>query len=227
MGFSPDKIEGYEDYYLVEGCISFPKGISFYGDENEVIDEKSGVNKRHAHTDNLVHLTNLKIDVYIDPSMPTSGVDNWRTAINLAINDWNSISNFGAHFVLTSYPSSADITITSDNGALANNVVADALFPSNTGRPGNRIRVNLNNFSGLSESQRRRNMVHELGHCIGFRHTNWETNDGGSTTYGANLISGTPSVDNGSVMNGSTGSYSWNGFSYYDLVASRFLYPYA
>ena len=68
-------------------------------------------------------------------------------------------------------------------------------------------------------------MVHELGHCIGFRHTNWDIKGEGISSVGANYIPNTPNQDSNSVMNGGTASYSWNGFSSYDISAVKYLYP--
>lgn len=69
-------------------------------------------------------------------------------------------------------------------------------------------------------------MVHELGHCIGFRHTNWLSR--GEAEMNAIHITGTPlGQDPNSVMNGGTASYTWNGFSNYDIKAAQYLYtPY-
>lgn len=66
-------------------------------------------------------------------------------------------------------------------------------------------------------------MVHELGHCFGLRHTNWQA-IGEST---ANHINGTSSSDPNSIMNGGTAEYQWNGFSDGDQVAIKKLYPFS
>lgn len=80
----------------------------------------------------------------------------------------------------------------------------------------------------VSESTKIYNMVHELGHCIGFRHTNWEDegyyNQNGDY-IGGNYIPNITQPDPNSVMNKETALYSWNGFSQYDIIAVNYLYP--
>jgi hypothetical protein len=57
-------------------------------------------------------------------------------------------------------------------------------------------------------------LTHELGHSIGFTHT-----DG---TYG-NLVPNTPETDPNSVMNSFV--LPWNGFTPYDIAAVNTIYP--
>jgi hypothetical protein len=67
--------------------------------------------------------------------------------------------------------------------------------------------------------------VHEIGHTLGFRHTNWQARGEPESPYGANQIPGTPPSDFYSVMNGGTANNDWAGFSYYDRTAIRTLFP--
>lgn len=112
-------------------------------------------------------------------------------------------------------------------------VLASASFPNRRGTAGRTITVNTVNY-GLSTSEKRFVMVHEMGHCIGFRHTNWfdRNSDGNQTTndsegvgsIGANHIPGTPTgLDPNSVMNAIVDS--WNGFGNNDKTAVQYLYP--
>lgn len=217
MGFNIDDVRELDNFYLVEGDIMIPK-------------ERNDFITKQASTNNLVSSTNIaSISVYIHPSIPNSGVDNWRNEIGQALNDWNSIHGSCVNFTLSSSPSS-DIIIKSDTEWLPDETIASAGFPSNN-KPYNTILINLDFDSNrnVSSGQKRRNIVHELGHCIGFRHTNWQKprNQGGDNGYvgpGANLISGTPSDDVNSVMNGGTALHFWAGFSIYDIVAAKKLY---
>ncbi|MCF6347140.1 MAG: zinc-dependent metalloprotease [Flavobacteriaceae bacterium] len=216
MGYDREMIKEYDDFFLVEGDLMFSKNIKDYPAISDTF------TKQAVNNSNLLDLTKTNISVYIDNSMPSSGQDNWRTAISSAINDWNSISGSSVYFNLSTN-SNADITIKSDNGALPNNVVASAGFPSN-GNPYNTVLVNLDFLNiNVSEGSKRYNMVHELGHCIGLRHTNWDSQN----EYSANTIPGTPNGDSNSVMNGGTALFTWNSFSTYDIIAAQYLFPYS
>lgn len=217
MGFAKERITEYENFYLVEGDLMFSKDIKSYS---------KNITDRHAHTNNLVSQTNVtSMTVYVAPSIPTGGADDWRAAINNAINDLNTISGSKVNFEISTSPSS-DIIIQSDGNQLADNVIASAGFPTNN-QPYNQVIINLDFLSNVTvtESSKRYNIVHELGHCIGLRHTNWDIRGETAGTVGANLIPNTPNQDPNSVMNGGTANYEWSGFSTYDLIAIKYLYP--
>lgn len=221
LGYNLSEIKELNDFFLVEGDILYSKDIKDYPDT-----KNEGANLRHAHTDNLVYPTNLRITVRVDASIPTSVTDDWRTAVQSAIADWNGIANCGVFFEFTN-GNNANITVKSDNNQLENRTIASAGFPTD-GIPFNAILVNLD-FNGdmdVSEAGKRYNMVHELGHTIGFRHTNWDTR-GETSSDGANLIPGTPDQDPNSVMNGGTALSTWVGFSDFDQISARYLYPFA
>ncbi|MFA0960176.1 M57 family metalloprotease [Roseivirga sp. BDSF3-8] len=216
LDFSPDRIEEFPDFYLVEG------DILFYKDDYA----KDGPSTEQASTNALISRGNQNnVTVRIDGSMPSGGADNWRPEIQQAINDWNSVGCSRIRLVLTT-SSTADITIRSDFGALGNNVIASASFPSN-GNPGSFIQVNFDflNNTNVSSGQKRYNMVHEFGHCLGFRHTNWAGRNEGVGTVGANYIPQTPVNDSNSIMNGGTALNSWVGFSSFDVKALQNIYP--
>lgn len=75
----------------------------------------------------------------------------------------------------------------------------------------------MENF--LSLSQRIFLLAHEVGHNLGFRHTNVTNNPN------AILIPGTTSNDPNSVMNSNTCGLFWNGFSEKDRYAIKELWP--
>jgi hypothetical protein len=211
MGFRADMIEDKGDYYLVEGDISISKK------------ELSLQKPTQAMTQYLVSDSKIiNVIVKADNSIPSSGVDNWRYEIQQAINDWNSINGSKITMSYNESASNPDITIMSDNGSLNDNVIAASEFPSSSGNPGWRIRINLDFLSNMtvSLSTKQYNIVHELGHCIGFRHTNWVSRG----EENAVTVPGTPGDDPNSVMNGGTALYSWNGFSNYDISAAIALY---
>lgn len=220
LGYKIEDIKETEDFYLVQGDLIFSKNLNDY---------KKGETNRHASSNNLVSQQYRVITVGIDSSIPQSGKNDSRSAITSAMSKWSDLSGNSIAFV-RSYDPNPDILIKSDNNALGSNVIAAAGFPLSNGKAFNEILINFDFYNNLtvSENSKIYNMVHELGHCIGFRHTNWEGEglyDQYGNLIGANYIPNTPSQDANSVMNGGTALNSWNGFSSYDVTAVNYLYP--
>lgn len=105
-----------------------------------------------------------------------------------------------------------DVLVTTMYDA-ATNVIAKAYYPDYYGNAGNRVTINTY-YGTLSASERLFALTHELGHTLGFTHTNG--------TYGT-LVNGTPETDPNSVMNSFV--LPWNNFTPYDLLAVRTVYP--
>lgn len=242
MGFRTDGIIDKGSYYIVENDIMISKNADIFAKPlTEMVKPKIGPRTDQARTDYTI--TQSNVSIRIDSSIPSDGgTDDWHSAISTAIGYWNAIPNNRIVFSITT-SSSADIVIKSDSGLLdnngLNNVIAMSEFPSTSDKPGNMVLVNLDFYGNynVSTSQKAYNIVHELGHTMGYRHSNWDTNGEPSyatsylgpytfNTYGANLIDGTRnSSDLNSVMNAGTALDSWNGFSKFDILAQRTVYP--
>ncbi len=93
----------------------------------------------------------------------------------------------------------------------AANWVARATLP--TGNGSGYLEINPR-FNDMAANQKLFAMAHEMGHNIGFWHTDQTT---------GTLIPGTPVTDANSVMNSFV--LPWNGFTNYDIIAVRYLYP--
>jgi hypothetical protein len=230
--FSGSKIVDIGDYYMVDDDILFKKF-----DTTKTKSTSSNASYRlgnpsdpsesilQYNTFNLIDYTQQSfIPVKIDNAIPTSGPDNWRAELTSAVAAYNSVSNIQLQLVESTTANL--INIKSDNGSLPDGTVAMAEWPT-YGHPGLSILVNLDFHSDLSLSSNQKiyNLVHELGHCFGLRHSNWQSRGESESPNGAQLISNTSSSDPNSVMNGGTALNSWVGFSSGDIIALQKLYP--
>lgn len=136
---------------------------------------------------------------------------DWRRAITDAVAQYNAISNSNLRISITNNRNNADARIF--NGFSNQNWVARALLPNSSRRVGSWIEINTK-FNGMAAGRKLFTMVHEMGHNFGLLHTN--------QSQGA-VIPGTPIQDPRSVMNSSV--LDWNGFTNFDVVAIRALYP--
>lgn len=153
-----------------------------------------------------------------------SGLESsWQTALRAAMADWNAIgSGVSIQFVEGS-PSNitASMTVFGDFSNCSG-TAARADFPSGA-QPGSALQVSSQFAPCLGASQKEATMVHELGHSIGFRHTDWQGHEN-AAPEGANLITDTPQTDPYSIMNRAGPAAGWGGFSYYDKVGAFYLY---
>jgi predicted Zn-dependent protease len=167
------------------------------------------------------------ISIYADNTVPAE----WISALDLAIANWNSTYS---HVVMkrvtaittttttgrgkkkttttTTTPPAYNILVTTLYDA-STSMVAQAFLPYSNGTVGNEVDINTY-YNYLSSSYKTFTLTHELGHSIGFTHTD--------ATYG-NLIPGTPETDPNSVMNSFV--LPWNGFTSYDVLAVNTIYP--
>jgi hypothetical protein len=117
--------------------------------------------------------------------------------------------------------------------------LASSGFPSSTGTPYPTVNVNTNAITSYSTSATFLNFAasifaHEVGHCIGFRHTDYMNRayscggspaNEGASTVGAILIPGTPSgPDPNSWMLACVGAGQNRPFNANDKTALNYLY---
>jgi hypothetical protein len=219
LGFRADMIEDHGDYVLVEGDIYLSKT------QLRAVPLLPGGDpmapKLQYRTTNLVTSANVR-DVVVNVSGLASQ-PAWQTAARDAMTHWNGT---GSNVQMTEGTSAVDITVATT--CTSSNVAAYASFPSG-GNVGPTIYVNTCFAYSTSSAQKVHNMVHELGHTLGFRHSNYTQQGESAGTEGAVHIYGTPTSGNatGSVMNGGTALNSWAGFAASDLTAVRAIYPLA
>lgn len=194
----------------------------------------------HYRTTNLVTGTPRTIKVGIDPAFGSSAI----TALNNTIAMYNA-ENINLSFQLTTvtvsgkgkkktYNTDADILITAFNerprrGFITLGIAAG--FPTNGGDPANGFGLNTYWIDNLGPSieEIKGVMAHEIGHTIGFRHTDYATRvscgsntNEGSAGVGAIYIPGTPTgSDTSSWMQACGPATTFNGN---DVTALNFLY---
>ncbi|WP_342379534.1 zinc-dependent metalloprotease [Myxococcus stipitatus] len=176
-------------------------------------------------TTNLVSSTVRKI--CINPTAGFNSYSRLSQGLDLAIQNYNAL---GLSFTLARGPTTgcnANITATTMSGA-----GGSAGFPSG-GLPYGTINIGTG-LQSYSVDVNEHVITHEIGHCIGFRHSDYYNRsiscgsggNEGSAGVGAILINGTPSTATvgGSVMNScfrSTESGEWTST---DITALNVLY---
>ncbi|MFP2896217.1 zinc-dependent metalloprotease [Corallococcus sp. 4LFB] len=177
-------------------------------------------------TTNLVSSTVKKI--CINPTSTFNSYSRLSQGLDLAIQNYNQR---GLSFTMARGPTSgcsANITATVTSGA-----GGSAGFPSG-GRPYGTINIGTA-LQSYSVDVNEHVITHELGHTIGFRHSDYYNRSiscGGSATnegsagVGAILISGTPSnaTVGGSIMNSCFRSTESGEFTSTDITALNALY---
>ena len=189
---------------------------------------------RQYRTNNLISSRNRTIDIlgYTGSCCALSG--NMRTGLQWAVNNYNRINttlNFRLTFG-TNYQA-ADMVVYNNGGSGAG---GQAEFPSG-GRPGKFIQI-LDGTGRLSNNLNEHVIGHEMGHAVGFRHTDYArrkcdgSNEGTAGSIGAVHIPGTPTanrwgqsgLDSGSLMISCFDGSEDGEFSNADITALEFLY---
>ncbi|HVI45065.1 MAG TPA: M57 family metalloprotease [Chitinophaga sp.] len=210
-GFSRNDIVEMKDRYVVQGDIIFYK---------QEPGQKNGPTTEQARSPYLVAPAYRNINVYLNAGSFSSV--NLNSIVDNVIASYNAVGS-GIHLNRVYAAGQANIEIV-QNSSLQLGICGQAGFPFSNGQPFNNVFISeytLNYYHLTSTAQLTLLVAHELGHCLGLRHTNWQSQGEGS----AIPIPSTPGTDGASVMNGATCGNNWGGFSYYDQIALKALYP--
>ncbi|OJJ18754.1 protease B [marine bacterium AO1-C] len=202
MGFSTEGVLKADDGYIVERDIFIP--VERLGEQYENPLVLRAGQEEQYRTTNVVNTNGGRVvTIYLD----TRFNSNYQTALQGAIGAYNNL-NLDLSFQQTNNESGADIRITRLNRFLELfGVLGSAGFPTASGDPFNRIQLSgvMESSFGYSIGAIATVIGHEIGHCIGFRHTDYfdrSISCGGATDpepaapEGAILIPGTPSGAN-------------------------------
>ncbi|MGZ3911283.1 MAG: M57 family metalloprotease [Flavisolibacter sp.] len=226
LGFGTSSVQRHEDGYLVEGDIILTPELLNSVPSSQFL--RVG-NEEQYRTTNLVKANGGRtITVALSGKLPSS----YGAALDIMVQRYNA-----QKLLLTFQRVSSGANITFDAGH--GSYLASSGFPTSSGDPYNSVKVNAQAIGAGNGSSTFNNYLatifaHEVGHCIGFRHTDYmdrsyscggsPTNEGASTV-GAIQIPGTPSgPDPNSWMLACIGSGQDRPFNSNDKTALNYLY---
>lgn len=189
----------FDDGYLVEGDIYIP---------SSAIRSLSGSQRipsvEQYSTNNLVNASGGRvITMYASEGGRNGYSPGMIAGLDLAIARYNA-QGLNITFQRITNSSSADIVMTRlSKGEERRGILGSAGFPTDSGDPYHEIKMSgiLESTYGLTTEGIATIVAHEMGHCVGFRHTDYfdrSVSCGGSASnegdagVGANLIPGTP-----------------------------------
>jgi hypothetical protein len=233
-GFLPQKIEKTKTGdFLVDGDVLVSKDqMKEFGSNHDVHSNMMGPDKEHYRTNNRVSVPatgQRTIRVRITASFPAV----YTTGLDQAIARFNNL-NLRVRFQRVT--SGENISIGGSDLGLSRNggcILGRSAFPDANGNPGSNIIFSTRACAQLSTANAVDEVIaHELGHAIGFRHTDYidraSCNDGISEpagTLGAVYILNSPRTvagNNNSWMMACTNNN--NGFTASDNAALNQVY---
>ncbi|RZS67052.1 M57 family metalloprotease [Pseudobacter ginsenosidimutans] len=222
LGFSNKNVQPHSEGYLVEGDIVITKDHLNSKSENmlmRIADEEQ------YRTYNLVTALPRNITIRVNSSLPARYV----TAVNSAISRYNAL---GLRITFSRVTSGGNIVI--NPAPSGSGYLASAGFPTSSGNPYSSVLVNRSYLDTWNINTVTSIIAHEVGHCIGFRHTDYMNRsyscggspvNEGASTVGAVHIPGTPTgPDPNSWMLACIGNGVNRPFNANDIIALNYVY---
>jgi len=234
QGFGTSTAQKVEGGYLVEGDILLTEEHLRSTPRYEML--RVGTEEQYRTSNTVLGLPRI-VTVRVSTTLGTSALDSFRYWVSTrdACNRYNAVVGLTLRFVIRPFRSTiaSNITITAAPSGVS--YLASAGFPTDQGNPFNIVRVNRPVLNGWAQVTRTTIMAHELGHCIGYRHTDWmarqfscggaPSNEGAADPPGAKWIPGTPTGPvAGSWMLACIGNGVNRPFIASDIAALRWLY---
>ena len=209
--------------------------ITISSGELDILINAHNSQERQYRTFNLVTGSNRTIDILGYTANNANGLTSKaQTALQWAVNNYNNL-NTTLQFNLTFGTNwqAADMVVYDTSSSNPNSTGGVAGFPNSSGQPNKFIQIyNLEQFStNVNEHV----ITHEIGHSIGFRHSDWfdrlscppqAQGNEGTGSDGAVHIPGTPTGrDVTSVMQACFSTSEDGEFNGNDVTALEFMYP--
>lgn len=210
-GYKKEDIQEMPDRFVIQGDMAIPKKDFWTG-----YTKTNDPTARHYRGPYLVTAANV-IYVGIDPSVPTE----WKNAYIDAMSKWNSLNGRISFYNCNCSPAKG-VWVSYQSFGSGNNDIANTTLPTSSGYAGTTSIINSTHVGAISASQKLFTAVHELGHTIGFGHTD-EPLPKAPTLITTATTSCNTSPDHSSVMY--YGNTPFAGFSYCDIAAFKVLYP--
>jgi hypothetical protein len=190
LGFTNKEVTKDGADYIVEGDIRLSEAD---------LDNKTPVQLLRAGNEEQYRTTLLvtgtrTISFGMSSKLPSS----YRAALDEVVARYNALG-LKLTFVHDGTATSGTITFVPANGSY----LASAGFPTAGGDPHNQVKVNARAIGNQPLGTVASILAHEVGHCIGFRHTDYydrsiscggSPSNEGASTVGAILIPGTPAT---------------------------------
>ena len=227
------------DFHLPDGSVEeriyIGSDIVFTRKElNKLIEASESIEKQYR-TFNLVTGSNQTINIlgYTGGSQALSS--KAQTALTRAVANYNNINNMTLQFNLTfgTNYQAADMVVYDNSVNTPGGTGGVAGFPNSSGQP-NKF-VQIYGIEQFSTNVNEHVITHEIGHSIGFRHSDWfdrlscpssSQGNEGTGSDGAVHIPGTPTGrDLSSVMQACFSTSVSGNFNSNDITALLAMYP--